>query len=264
MANRVLLGRLASSAAVDWEAVAFGVLQAAVGVNPGKTLFEDTTINGRSLGDIDNDGDVNIVDAVAFLQYSGDPSGSTQAEINYIEQVAAPYITANSSTYGNYFLGEFGLRVSKAGVDVTTAGPYDLLFDSTRAEAGLQFSAGSATVTVTSSTATGTYYSNWIYFNSDQSALNYTPVVFANRLTSSLYLKVPELQTAVDRYNNGSSIVSTSWQFHTTYMEFLDSTRFRFVIRNYYTDAGFYGLTAGTYTFKYITLTAGGSTVTAA
>lgn len=158
-----------------------------------------------------------------------------------------------------------GLKVAKAGANVLSPGAYDLLFDSTRAEAGLQFSAGSTTVTVTSSTATGTYYSNWIYFNGDQSALNYTPVVFANRITSfSYYVKVPELQTAIDRYTSGGSVISASWQFHATYMEFLDNTRFRFVVRNYYTSAGFYGLPAGTYTFKYITLAAGGSTVTAA
>lgn len=160
---------------------------------------------------------------------------------------------------------DYVLKVSKAGTDVLTAGDYDLLFDSTRAEAGLLFLSGSTTVQVTSSTATGTYYSSWIYFNGDQSALNYTPVVWANRITSfSYYVKVPELQTAIDRYTSGGNVISASWQFHATYMEFLDNIRFRFVVRNYYTDAGFYGLPAGTYTFKYITLTAGGSTVTAA
>lgn len=157
-----------------------------------------------------------------------------------------------------------GLKVSKAGSNVLTAGPYDLLFDSTRAEAGLQFSAGSATVSVTSSTATATYYSSWIYFNANQSALNYTPVVWANRVTSNVYRTVPEQRVGVDRYTSGSTILSTSWNFSNTYMEFLDNTRFRFAIRNFYNSTGFYGLTAGTYTFKYIVLTVGGSTVTSA
>lgn len=163
---------------------------------------------------------------------------------------------------------DYVLKVSKVGTNVLTAGDYDLLFDSTRAEAGLQFSAGSATVTVTSSTATGTYYSNWIYFNGNQSALNYTPVVWANRVISNTYRTVPESRQAVDRYISGSNIVSHSWTFSNTYMEFLDNTRFRFAIRNYYLNnyptASLYGLVAGTYTFKYIVLTVGGSSVTSA
>jgi len=257
MANRVLLGKK-----IDWDATAIGILGAAVGYTLETSLFTTPTINNRSLGDINNDGNVNITDAIAANKYANDPSLNTQAEIDYIEQVLGPYMVTNSSTYSAYIVGD-GLWVSKAGADVLRADDYDLLFDSTRAEAGLQFSAGSATVTVTSSTATGTYYSNWIYFNGDQSALNYTPVVFANRVTSSQYFKVPELTSAVDSYNDGS-LKTAAWQFHRTYMEFLDNIRFRFVIRNFYTGSGFFGLTAGTYTFKYITLTAGGSTVTAA
>lgn len=159
---------------------------------------------------------------------------------------------------------DYVLKVSKVGTNVLTAGDYDLLFDSTRAEAGLQFSAGSATVTVSSSTATGTYYSNWIYFNADQSALNYTPVVFANRVTSNTYRSVPERIQGLDRYVDGIYIRVATWQYNRTFMEFLDNTRFRFGIKNYYNTTGFYGLTAGTYTFNYIVLTVGGSTITSA
>lgn len=159
---------------------------------------------------------------------------------------------------------DYVLKVSKAGTNVLTAGDYDLLFDSTRAEAGLLFLSGSTTVVVTSSTASGTYYSSWIYFNGDQSALNYTPVVWANRVTSNTYRSVPEQRVGVDRYTSGGNILATSWRFSNTYMEFLDNTRFRFVIRNFGNSSGFYGLTAGTYTFNYIVLTVGGSSVTSA
>jgi len=89
---------------VNATAVATAILQAAVNANPGKTLFKDTTISGRPLGDINNDGNVTTVDASLYNQWGGgvltDPT-----QIAYITNVLNPYMLANASTYAAYLTG---------------------------------------------------------------------------------------------------------------------------------------------------------------
>lgn len=53
---------------INWLAVATGILQAAVGVEPGNTLFNEL-YGARKLGDIDNNGSVALADALTVLNY---------------------------------------------------------------------------------------------------------------------------------------------------------------------------------------------------
>jgi len=84
---------------VDNEAVASGILGASTDAEPQKSLFATTTIDGRPLGDIDNNGDVNSFDAALYQQYY--VLGST-TYADYIENVLHPYLLENSTTYSDY------------------------------------------------------------------------------------------------------------------------------------------------------------------
>ncbi len=53
---------------INWLAVATGILQAAAGVEPGNTLFNEL-YGARKLGDIDNNGSVALADALTVLNY---------------------------------------------------------------------------------------------------------------------------------------------------------------------------------------------------
>ena len=81
--------------------VAVAILRASVGLEPEVTLFEDTLINGRPLGDIDNDGVVGSSDALLVQQYAANtlPAGD---ERDYIVDVLFPYLLDNPVTYADY------------------------------------------------------------------------------------------------------------------------------------------------------------------
>jgi hypothetical protein len=80
--------------------------RATSGQEPEATLF-DVSVNGRKLGDINNDGSVNVNDTTAALQWEG---GTASAEITaYIEGAMNTYMLANRAAYaaiGIVFSGE--------------------------------------------------------------------------------------------------------------------------------------------------------------
>jgi hypothetical protein len=81
--------------------VAPGITAAVAGLQPQATQFITTQINGRSLGDIDNNGVVNSGDATAYLLWvAGTLTNAVQ--ITYIEGVMNPYMLANPVTYAQY------------------------------------------------------------------------------------------------------------------------------------------------------------------
>jgi len=81
--------------------VAAAILRANVGLEPEVSLFEDTLINGRPLGDINDSGSVDSNDALLIQQYADNilPDG---AERDYIVDVLFPYLLANPVTYADY------------------------------------------------------------------------------------------------------------------------------------------------------------------
>ena len=110
---------------INTTAVANGILQGALNQEPGKTLFVTTTIGGRSLGDINNNGTVTAADALIYAQWAAgvltDP-----VMIAYITTVLNPYMIANSSTYSAYYTPPFNayyqrpLSINSAFVRINT------------------------------------------------------------------------------------------------------------------------------------------------
>ena len=94
----------ASQENIKKELLPEAILAAAVGLEPQATLFEDTEIGGRPLGDIDDSGTVGAADALDYQKYLNgtlDPN-TEQDKIDYIEQVLNPYILSNPDTYFEY------------------------------------------------------------------------------------------------------------------------------------------------------------------
>lgn len=78
-----------------------GITGAAAGLQPQVSQFTTTQINGRSLGDINNNGGVDFSDAIAYLRWvNGILTNASQ--IAYIERVMNPYMLANPVTYAQY------------------------------------------------------------------------------------------------------------------------------------------------------------------
>jgi len=86
------------------EAISFG----GVGVDPQKTLFEDTTINylgsTRPLGDTNGDGTVTGFDGFFASQYAAGTL-TDQAAIDFIENGMLPFVNENPAAYAPYFGG---------------------------------------------------------------------------------------------------------------------------------------------------------------
>ena len=87
--------------AIDTAAVLAGLNQAASNIEPGKTLFKDTLIGSRPLGDLTNELDVNLAD-VANYQAWVDGTITDVDIINYIENVFNSFILSNQTTYSAY------------------------------------------------------------------------------------------------------------------------------------------------------------------
>ncbi len=88
---------------IDDALVANALVAAAVSVEPAKSRF-DVLVDGRKLGDIEQNGTVNIVDALDYLLYS-ESLLMDQDKIDYIENVMKPYMLANPATYQDYYAG---------------------------------------------------------------------------------------------------------------------------------------------------------------
>tara|TARA_R110000782_G_scaffold61488_2_gene126632 strand:+ start:16 stop:1866 length:1851 start_codon:yes stop_codon:yes gene_type:complete len=89
---------------INKEILPQAILQAVVNLEPQKTLFKTTEINGRPLADINGDGSVGASDALDYQKYLNGTldSNTEQAKIDYIEQSFQPYILANPDAYSDY------------------------------------------------------------------------------------------------------------------------------------------------------------------
>lgn len=58
-----------STAQINASVVVQGVLQAYLGIEPAKTLFNES-FSGRKLGDIDNNGTLDLQDVLLMTQYN--------------------------------------------------------------------------------------------------------------------------------------------------------------------------------------------------
>ena len=77
------------------------LLRAATNLQPEKTLFKDTLIGARPLGDINNTGTVTSADALAYTRYN-DNTPQPPEYNDYINNVLNPYMLLNSNIYGAY------------------------------------------------------------------------------------------------------------------------------------------------------------------
>jgi hypothetical protein len=82
-------------------AIQTALSQAAVNADPGLTLFKNTTIGGRPLGDINNSGTVTSFDTLQYQKWS-DGSLTDTDYLNWINNTMNPYMLSNSSTYASY------------------------------------------------------------------------------------------------------------------------------------------------------------------
>lgn len=85
---------------VNYSAMTSAILKAATRFSPELDLFS-VEINGRLLGDVNNDGRITSADSLAYSKWSaGIPNN--QDEADYIENVLNPYVIENYLTYYNY------------------------------------------------------------------------------------------------------------------------------------------------------------------
>lgn len=117
---------------VNTSIIPAALLSAIVGTEPQQTLFVNTTIAGRKLADITNDGSVSMADYLAYQNYINNPSANLAAYNTYIETVMNPYILANPTVYSAYiktensdvwdsseyksWLDNYGLTFNTAGI----------------------------------------------------------------------------------------------------------------------------------------------------
>ena len=80
------------------------ILNAAINVEPQKTLFKDTFVSGRRLADIDNNGSVVSADSLSYQRYMLNPSLNPAARNEYIATVLNPYMIANPVAYAAYLI----------------------------------------------------------------------------------------------------------------------------------------------------------------
>ena len=118
---------------INKESVSAAISQATVNTEPALTLFKNTLVDGRPLGDIDGNGSVNSADALAYSKYvQGTPNF---AALLYIENVMHPYMVRNASTYAAYLTVAGGtLYQDAAGTTPVTAveQPVGLMLDKSK------------------------------------------------------------------------------------------------------------------------------------
>lgn len=90
--------------AINYAVMPTALLTASININPEKTLFKDTLIGGRALGDINNSGTVSSTDSLAYIRFNNEFWLSTDAENEYIRTVLNPYMLANANLYAAYLL----------------------------------------------------------------------------------------------------------------------------------------------------------------
>lgn len=165
---------------------------------------------------------------------------------------------ANRVLLGKRNSTDYGLYVSKSGVDVTTASDENLLFNTDAAESGLILKSGTTTVTTASSAATS--YSSYVSLGT---TLNYIPMVMLfDAQTGTPYtqagLQYPQRKGSRVTYISGG-------RGGTTYVANID---YNLVFTEASTSQFRVGIeeprfgTNTTYNFFYLVFAIGGSTIT--
>jgi hypothetical protein len=110
------------------------IFQALLNDEPGKTLFKDTTIGGRPLADIDDNGSITIADFVAYTRWEDKSPLLNPAHETYIETVMNAYMTQNPVPYKEYIsfayteTGSVSIKIS-ANVSLTGISASGLIGD---------------------------------------------------------------------------------------------------------------------------------------
>jgi len=98
-----------------------GVLRASIGFEPEESLFSAPVLLGRKLGDINDDGEVSVRDALVYQKWQlgiNIPDGDT----DWIENHMNPYMFSNFETYKLYLIKSTEAN-SRGGGNVVSAGP---------------------------------------------------------------------------------------------------------------------------------------------
>ena len=112
-----------SSQNIKQELLPEALLRASVSIQPEKNLFKDTVINGRPLGDLNNDGLVTSQDALQYANYLGGTQ-TDQGILDYIDEVFQPYILSKPSTYFNYLTVHLAPETEYASLGQGTLGTF--------------------------------------------------------------------------------------------------------------------------------------------
>jgi hypothetical protein len=112
--------RVESQANHNW-ALRNGIYYAALGIQPHYDLF-NVEIDGRKLGDFDNDGDVDTIDYSAAIQ--GEASSTPSANKTYYDTVVKPYAEQNYSRYKIYTTPVNGTTIASADATIWNVGTF--------------------------------------------------------------------------------------------------------------------------------------------
>ena len=112
-----------SSQNIKQELLPEALLRASVSIQPEKNLFKDTVINGRPLGDLNDDGLVTSQDALQYANYLGGTQ-TDQGILDYINEVFHPYVLSKPSTYFNYLTVHLAPETEYASLGQGTLGTF--------------------------------------------------------------------------------------------------------------------------------------------
>ena len=150
---------------------------------------------------------------------------------------------------------EYGLWVSKSGDDVTNP-QHPLIFDSSKAEGSAIYKSGTVSITV-GTTANTTYYSDYVFYNSDESALSYIPLVLI-WVGDYNYPQRKAQRIVVIEGGRGGATHITQLDGNSLYAEVLNN-KFRIASKYFGTNGA---VSTGSSTVRYMVLAIGGSTIT--
>ncbi len=150
---------------------------------------------------------------------------------------------------------EYGLWVSKSGDDVTNPS-HPLIFDSSKPEGSAIYKSGTVSITV-GTTANTTYYSNYVFYNADESALNYIPLVLIWAGAYNYPIRRAQRIVLIEGGRGGNTYY-TQLDGNGLYAEVLNN-KFRIASKYFGTNGA---VSTGSSTVRYAVLAIGGSTIT--
>lgn len=84
-----------------WSSASLSLLKASLGISP-QYEYWNAVVNGRRVGDIDNNGTIQSADGNLMLTYSLSPSSLTQSQRDWIESVVTLYGNQSYDQYTNW------------------------------------------------------------------------------------------------------------------------------------------------------------------